>query len=363
MKGNKYFPICIVALLFLASCSQNAEVPELDIPEDLPEFEILSNAGNVFEGYILLRKLDDPGATFMINSEGKVIWYQRADTTIVRVYKAYNDAYYSLQNNKELYKITYDGDTLLKLQFGEGGFDRTLHHEVFEDSKGRIVGLTNEIIPYDLTRFGGQENDTLITDGILVLSKEGEKLWHWSFDQVLDTLSSTEEPIFQIKNDWAHANSIYEDVDGNYLISWRDLNQVWKINSNSGDIMWKYGGEGRLSETDRNFQRQHGVNVNLDGDYMIFDNLPDSIHFSSRAVAFNFADDELHNTLVINLPDSVFTQKEGSVFQFEKEKFLFCVTRTNDLIITNREGDILWHAKADIGFYRAYYLEPDVLRK
>jgi hypothetical protein len=337
------------------------ELSQEDVPSDLPKFEILVNNLVEFDGYIFIRKLEDPGRTFMINDEGKVVWYQSSDTTILRVFKPYEDSYLSMRSAKELHEISYRGDTLTKLKYGEGGFDRALHHEVIKDSQDRYVGLTREVMPYDLTRFGGNENDTLITDGILVLSKEGQKIWHWSFDKVLDTIQNVDVDIFQIRNDWAHANALYEDIDGNYVVSWRDLNQVWKINSQSGDIVWIYGAETIENENER-FKSQHGIHQNLDGDYMLFDNGPNRAHFSSRAVAFNFNEDKLENSLIIDLPDSIFTNKQGSVYQYKEDRFLYSVTRTNDLIITNRKGDVLWHAKSDIGFYRAYFLEKAVLR-
>ena len=346
--------------IFLISCSQRPELAEEEIPTDLPKFTILHGDGEVFDGYIFLKKLENPGVQFMINYKGKVVWYQRSDTSIAREFMPYNESYLTLYNDKELHEITYSGDTLLKLRYGVGGFDRTLHHEVIMDRQNRIVALTKDSLSYDLSRFGGNESDTLITDGIIVLSREGQKLWYWTFAKVLDTLSHVDENIFQIKNDWVHANSIFEDKDGNYLVSWRDLNQIWKINSQTGDVMWKFDGT-QPNNDERGFKAQHSIHLNLDGDYMVFDNGPDNFKFFSRAVAFNLTSDGFRNTLVINLPDSVFTNKEGSVYQFTEDKFLFCVSRTNDLIITNREGQVLWHAKADVGFYRAYYLDKSVL--
>jgi len=355
-----FYLILLSTVGLIISCSQRSELAEEDIPENLPKFEILVNNNDAFDGYIFLRKIGSPGAQFMINNEGKIVWFQLSDTTILRVYTPYEKSYIALYNNKEIHEITYDGDTLLKLMYGNGGFDRPLHHEVVKDNQNHIVALTKEIIPYDLSRFGGDKLDTLTTDGIIVLSKNGEKLWHWSFKSVLDTMKYSDEDIFQIRNDWAHANALFVDKDGHYLISWRDLDQVWKINSQTGEIIWKYG-EGIIQDENLKFHKQHSIHLNLDGDYMIFDNGPNKVTWSSRAFIFNRIGNSFGNTFTINLPDSVFSNKQGSVYQFSKDRFLFSNTRTNTLYVTNKQGDVLWSAKSDIGFYRAYYLDREIL--
>lgn len=178
---------------------------------------------------------------------------------------------------------------------------------------------------------------------------------------MLDTIRHSDVDIFQIKNDWAHANSLAIDEDGHYLISWRDLDQVWKIDSQTGDIIWKYGDETIHNENEK-FRNQHSIHLNLDGDYMVFDNGPNKITWSSRAFMFRDIEDSVYNTFSISLPDSIFTNKQGSVYQFEEDKFLFSSTMTKDLIVTNRKGEVLWQAKSGIGFYRAYYLDEAILK-
>ncbi len=340
------------------SCTQHSQIADLEIPSSLPKFEIFINNGEAFDGYIFLRKIVSPGVQFMINSEGQIVWYQISDTTILRVYTPYDRSYLALYSNKEIHEITYDGDTLLKLSYGDGGFDRILHHEILKDSNDDILALTKEIILIDLSELGGKQSDTIKTDGIIKLSRTGQKLWSWSLEHVMDPLTYPE--INRYKNDWGHANAFAIDDDGHYLISWRDFDQIWKINSESGEIIWKYGAE-TINRTQDKFYQPHSIHRNLDGDYMVFDNGIANIRRSSRAVMFNRFEDSIRNTLTIDLPDSMFTVKQGSVYQFAEDRFLFSSTMRNSLIITNRKGDILWLAKSDHEFYRAYYLDKAIL--
>lgn len=91
---------------------------------------------------------------------------------------------------------------------------------------------------------------------------------------------------------------------------------------------------------------------------MIFDNGNKQFRGTSRALAFRLVEgNKFKQTLSIELPDSLFTFKQGSVYQIDKNKFLFSSTMTNYLIITDSIGDILWMAKSNEPFYRAEYLD------
>jgi len=166
--------------------------------------------------------------------------------------------------------------------------------------------------------------------------------------------------INRFKKDWGHANALAIDRDGHYLISWRDFNQIWKIHKETGEVIWKYGAE-TISKARDKFFGQHAVQLSLDGDYMVFDNGRADIRRSSRAVAFSFDGHSFRNTLSINLPDSLFTVRQGNVQQFAEDRFLFSSTMRKLLAVTNRQGDILWLARSDHEFYRAYYLDKEII--
>ncbi len=350
----------LVSVIVVLSCDRKSswKVPEI-IPEELPGFEVLINSEDAFDGYIFLRKTAAPGAQLMINNYGDVVWFHMSDTILFRPFTPYEESYVALYSDKVIHEITYMGDTLLELKYGEGGFDRLLHHEIIKDSEGAFISLTREFIPIDLSVAGGEQLDTIKTDGIIRLSKSGEKLWHWSIQDVLDPLEYSD--INRQKGDWGHANALFIDEDGHYVISWRDFNSVWKINSLSGEVIWKYGLE-TITDEENQFYQQHGIHRNLDGDYMLFDNGEASKRKSSRALAFTGSSNSFNNTLVIELPDSLFTFKQGSVYQFAEDRYLYSSTMTKQLAITDRTGNLLWLARSNkSGFYRAYYLDKSIL--
>ena len=74
--------------------------------------------------------------------------------------------------------------------------------------------------------------------------------------------------------DYCHGNAYEEDSDGNILVSHRHLNSIHKINRQTGNIIWRLGGE--LSDftfpNDGAFSGQHDIRRLPNGDYSLFDN-------------------------------------------------------------------------------------------
>ena len=91
---------------------------------------------------------------------------------------------------------------------------------------------------------------------------------------------------------------------------------------------------------------------------MLFDNRDAELRKSSRALIFKL--DEKNNNFQIEksvfLPDDLFSFKQGSVYLFDQDKFLFASSVNSRVVITNMNGEILWNLNSDYSFYRAYYI-------
>ncbi len=111
--------VLVFITLIFCGCGSSGLSPLKEIPSNLPKIEVLVNKEN-FKGYILLRKIDSPGIMFMVNSFGEVVWYQKADTALNRVFKPYAKSYVALNSKSDLIEISYEGDTINHLKFGMG---------------------------------------------------------------------------------------------------------------------------------------------------------------------------------------------------------------------------------------------------
>jgi len=330
-----------------------------ELPIHLPEFNLVVNKENAFDGFLMLRKMDDPGAQIIINSKGKIVWYQLSDSVIFRPFSITdNSTYLALKAKDEIVEMNFYGDTTLHLFHNENGFDKKLHHEIFKDENNNIVALTKEEKVFDLLEFGGTSEVPVAGDGILILDTLGNKVWHWNMFDVMDIGPS--ERMYQTRGDWSHANALSKDNDGNFLISFRNFNQIWKIDATDGHIIWKLGDDGNIELDDRDhFRVQHNVHINPYGSMMIFDNINIvDKRRSSRALAFKI--DEIKKSaekvLEVRLPDSLYSFKQGSVSLIDKDKLLFCSSMSKKLAITDLSGNIIWQVNSNQSFYRAEYI-------
>jgi len=197
-------------------------------------------------------------------------------------------------------------------------------------------------------------------DGIVVYDESGKKVWTWNiFDHYIP-----DDEQYLIRDDWSHANGIDIDSDGNYLISFRNFDQIWKINSVNGDVIWRLGKNGDFNLENKDiFYQQHAIHKIDNNFYMLFDNGSSEYRKTSRALIFSL--DEINKVFnyskSVFLPDSLFTFKQGSVYSIDNNNYLFSSSVNNKTIISDDSGKILWTLSSDHSFYRVYYIDKQKL--
>jgi arylsulfate sulfotransferase len=309
--------------------------------------------------YFLTQILTQPGSMVMINYKGDIVWYEPFKKGVkVTNWTPHRTVLAIVGSEKipssggdEIIETNLAGKQVLHMQVGKGEMDKMVHHEVRYDNDGNIYALTFDKRAWDLTKVGGALKDTVHADGIVVYNNKGHKLWEWS---VLDHLDPLKDPlILKHKKDWVHANSLFKDKDGNFLISYRDLNQVWKVEYKTGKVLWKFGegGDFTLPKEDY-FASQHAVHRKDDGEIMMLDNGTKT--GISRAITFTL--DEANKTVITNmvvpLPHDYYTTAKGDAHIINGDKILFCLTDPRALLVTSKSGKILWEIKVGGDPYR-----------
>jgi hypothetical protein len=141
--------------------------------------------------------------------------------------------------------------------------------------------LCDDVRTVDLSAAGGPSAIQVLGNGIHHISASGNVLFAWSpFDHIAVDMESLDlnDRVGDAVN-WTHANGLDIDTDGNILLSFRNLSQVIKINSQTGAVMWRMGGL-RNEFTFENvsmpaFVGQHGIRSNGPGRLIVLDNLGD----------------------------------------------------------------------------------------
>ena len=124
--------------------------------------------------------------------------------------------------------------------------------------------------------------------------KDGKVIWQWDASHYPEFYaSSTDKNNFSdsvTTQDYLHINSMTLDPkDSNLICSFRNSDEVVKINRHTGDIMWRLGGihsDFALLDSQR-FQRQHDVTLTDNNQtLLVFDNGDSSKRKTSRVLEF-----------------------------------------------------------------------------
>jgi arylsulfate sulfotransferase len=304
--------------------------------------------------YFLTQILSEPGSAVILDHKGNIVWYEAfkkgakvthwtPQKTILCILGSEN---IPSSGGDEIMELSLSGEILTHFQLGKGEMDKMVHHEVRVDDQGNIYALTFDKKVFDLSSVGGSKQDTVNADGIVIFNRAGKKLWEWS---VLDHLDPLAEPnILKLKKDWVHANSVFREKDGNFLISYRDLNQVWRIDFKTGKVLWKFGEKGDFKLDDENlFSSQHFAHINERNELMILDN--GTKKGITRALSFQLNEEmqEAIPKINISLPKDYYTTAKGNAQLLNGNKVLFSLTDPRAFLITDLTGTLLW--KLNVG--------------
>jgi hypothetical protein len=156
----------------------------------------------------------------------------------------------------------------------------------------------------DLSPIGGPK-DGMVWEGIaqeLDLHTK-EVLFEWRSLEHVGVEESYREPPQEPTTplDYFHINSIDIDFDDNWLISAKGTSAVYKVDRQSGEILWRLGGKQsdfQMGPGTRTVS-QHDARRQQDGTITIFDNgAPPQVHEQSRTIAVSLDMDEMSAALV-----------------------------------------------------------------
>ncbi|MEQ9405862.1 MAG: aryl-sulfate sulfotransferase [Cyclobacteriaceae bacterium] len=310
-----------------------------------------------FPGKLLFHQSDSFGRNQVLlsGSDAQIYWYGTFLYESGPIHFTKDQTIFNLFGFKDLYEVDLFGNTLFQASLGEAGFTEELHHDI-KSEDGIIYSMAKVVhrnLGKNIQSISG--TDTLGCDAIHVFDREMNKIWEWTMFDSVNPFDKNFTP--RILNDWGHANSLFKDVDGHYLISFRNLNQIWKVHSETGALLYIFGENGDIQPlAEDQFKAQHYAHINKNGELMIFDNM--GAGGQTRAISFEIDETNKKATkkLEVLLPKEMFSAKRGSVQIIDDNKLLFCSTLSNNIVVTDMEGTILWNMKIPRNTYRVEYV-------
>lgn len=224
--------------------------------------------------------------------------------------------------------------------------------------------FTYVIEPYDLTSVGGTATSPLAIHSIVRQRIGSEREVVWDAHGQVDLSDRIEGPSPLTFADLVHPNSLDFDGDGNYVVSFRDLGEVRKIDARTGATLWRLGGVNSdftfVNDPLGGFSAQHCARMLANGNLLVYDNGWRHSPSQTRAVEYALDLEQKTATLVWEYRHgpAVFTQYMGSVQRLARGSTQVGFSQAGLVDEVDARGNLLWEAQltnpqGTVPFYRA----------
>ncbi|MEO3750363.1 arylsulfotransferase family protein [Streptomyces sp. B6B3] len=189
-----------------------------------------------------------------------------------------------------------------------GGLTTDSHDIEFSEDGSHVLLMSYEPTTRDLSPHGGPADATVID--MVVQEQEvatGETTFEWrALDHVpvTETQESLSRPGTGGVFDPIHLNSLEYDADGDILASGRNTSTVYRIDRDTGEIVWRFGGENSdfaFADPADMPSAQHDARRLPDGRLSVFDNGNGHRPRSSRGAVYALDEEAMTADLVSSL--------------------------------------------------------------
>ena len=300
--------------------------PEL-IP---PGIEITEQAHHTSPGYVFVAAKKGAGqdGPMIVDNLGRLVWFSKDRyATNFKVQHYRGEPVLTWWQGKVVAGhgvgeyVIFDGSyrEIARVKAGNG-YRGDLHE--FSITPQDTVLLTSYVAtPTDLSPIGGSE-DGMAWGGIAqeLDIESGELIFEWRSLEHVGVEESYREPPEDPGTplDYFHINSIDIDFDDNLLISAKGTSAVYKIDRDTGEILWRLGGKESDFEMGPGTRTafQHDARRQIDGTITIFDNgAPPQVHEQSRGIVVDLDMEGMKATLVREFthPKKLLSTSQGNV--------------------------------------------------
>jgi hypothetical protein len=331
-----------------------------------PAVEVTTQAHHTAPGYIFVapeKSLTRQGGSMIVDDRGEVVWfrplqgrYGRAHDLKVQSYRG-NSVLTWMNGVNEYVIFDHSYREIARLSAANGYYGD--HHEFLISPQDTALILIYSPVLRDLSSIGGLKNDRVWQGIVQELDIEtGKVLFEWhsiehvGLDESYATVSQDGRPGL----DYFHANSIEVDHDNNLLVSARQTFTVYKIDRNTGEIIWRLGGKKsdfEMGEGTR-FAFQHDARRQRDGTITIFDNgttifhdtVPEAVE-ESRAIVLELDEEQMSATLVREYthPDKQYADAAGNMQLLPNSNVFIGWGRALVFSEFSKDGELLFDAR------------------
>lgn len=238
-------------------------------------------------GLVFLAVKRGPGqdGPMIVDDEGRVVWFRRLpgeDTaTGFRVQEYRGEPVLTWWQGRTRWGHGMGEYVILDRRYREvarvragDGYEGD-HHELQLTPRGTAYISVYAERPADLTSVGlgrdGSVYESIVQE---VDVASGRVVWEWHSLDHLSVSEGVTPPKASKPHDYFHVNAVDEDRDGDLLISARNMHAIYKVDKQTGEVIWRLGGKRSdfAMGPGADFHFQHDVVRQPDGTISLFDN-------------------------------------------------------------------------------------------
>ncbi|MFN0157479.1 MAG: aryl-sulfate sulfotransferase [Bacteroidota bacterium] len=339
------------------------------LPDNLPDFTLIGSQSPT-PGYVMIgvsgAGAGQWNAAVILDNLGHIVWYKEFLGAVIDFQQQFPGTYTVFSNidsDLAFYELDRLGNVLGQYSTLQG--EETGAHEL------RLYGGAHclygaEYRDSSLTAIGGQAN-AIVRGMTIEYIRNGQPNFFWNtFDhlQITDAVSDISITGVNV-NPW-HSNAIDVDNDGNLLVSFRNMDEITKISVQTGEIIWRLGGENNqftfVNDPLNGFSHQHGIRRLPNGNIILFDN--GNLHSPpvSRAVEYRLNESTMVAEMVWEYrhSPSLFGNIMGFAQRLENDNTVVCFGSAQRVVEVNSAGVVQWEVAVDnpgYNLYRAFRIE------
>jgi hypothetical protein len=268
-------------------------IPLDSLPSDLPLPTIITLKSPA-DGYIFATvPFWGAGNSYLVayDNLGKPVFYRRTPwyCSDLKVQENGLLTYYDYASSKF---FAMDSSLSVVDSFWTKNGFTTDEHDIKMLADGNVLIIGYDAKSFDMSRYvqGGDRNASVLISTVQEIDKNKNVVFEWKdYEHYKFTDVGPAVNLLDPSFIYTRINSVDLDLDGNLIISARNLDEVTKLDRKSGSIIWRLGGKNNqfkfLIDT-MGFSAQHSARVLPNGNLLIYDDgLYHTPHFS-RAIEY-----------------------------------------------------------------------------
>jgi len=327
------------------SRAENLKVKPPGAPtQGIPDFTILTNTtsstGDIFFSDFNFY-VNDAAYYCIVNNNGDSV-FGKQDTVTFNNFELNRNGYLTAYNQHDSDFVMLDSNykAIGTYQMGNGYKADVHEFLIFPDGTHWMLCYDPQIV--DMTVYNPNYNSAATVIGCVFqkLDKNNNVIFQWRSWDHFGILDADHVNFANAIIDDVHSNAIDIDNDGNILLTSRHLSEITKINSSTGDIIWRFGGGSQNQFTFTNDNDKvswcHDGRRIANGHITVFDN--GNYHSPATSYGKEYQLDEVNKTATLvwsfkrtTSQGDIFSKAMGDVQRLPNGNTLICWGLVNTL--------------------------------